>query len=190
MCIYLKDPDESAQKHQQPDLAFSGSPSLSDPLVMAALLRSCPSAFVWADLRGAEAVAGGPEEPDLAFWRSSACRRAAAALDPDECGDGSESLFRLAAEARASPVSADSGGPDSEADRIAASGVPLTGACHSSTPASPMYWTSADPSPKFTLSAAQSKMLAQPHKLSLVKHHSSYHIRGAGTHEPAMFCEG
>ena len=57
MCMYLKDPDESAQKHQQPDLAFSGSPSLSDPLVMAAWLRSCASAFIWADLRGAEAVA-------------------------------------------------------------------------------------------------------------------------------------
>ena len=159
-CIYLKDPDESAQKHQQPDLAFSGSPSLADPLVMAGSLRSCPSTFVWADLRGAEAAVGCPEEPDLAFWRSSACRRPAAALDPDECGDGSESLFRLAAEARASPVSADSGGPDSEADRIAASGVPLTGACHSSILASALYWTSAALSLKHALIAAQPKMLA------------------------------
>ena len=190
MCIHLKDPDNSAQKHQQPDLAFSGSPSLSDPPVMAASLRSCPSAFAWAGLRGAEGAMGGPEDPDLAFLRSSACRRPAAVLDPDECGDGSEILFRLAAEARASPVSADSGGPDSEADRIAASGLPLTGACHSSILASPLNCTSAALSLKHTLIAAQPKMLAQPHQLGLMEQPSSYHVQSAGTHQPAVFCEG
>ena len=64
-------------------------------------------------------------------------------LDADECGDGSEILFRLAAEARAPAVSADSGGPDSEADRMAASGLPLTGTCHSSSLASQLYYTFA-----------------------------------------------